>query len=269
MSEISIKHAFNAGDLLSLMPGLRQINQDTGKKIRIYQRLNLPAFYYDGSPLTTLDKEGNSVCMNIEMYHRLRLLIESQEYIKSFEIWQGEQVDMDFDITRHDKLIPMPAGTLHSYAEAVFPEMAADLSVPCLKVETESVKKDYYKDKIIINRTQRYTNPYITYYFLKDYQDKILFSGTEAEHAHFCDQWNLSIEYLKTDNFYQVAQIISWCKFGIYNQSLHFHIADSLKTPRILELCPQFPNTFVTGKSGFQFYKQSSLEYSFHKLLNA
>jgi len=265
---ISVKHSFNCGDLITILPGLRQISRETGKKIAIYQRLYFPAFYYVNSIINTRDDDGNSVCMNHDLFYRLKPLIESQDYIASFEIWDGQPIELDFDITRDSKSIPMPSGLIHSWGEAIFPQMATDLSEKWLSVESQSIKKDYYKDKVIINRTHRYYNPYNTFFFLGKYQDKILFSGTELEHIDFCKQWNLEIEYIKTDNFYQLAQIISWCKFGIFNQSLHWHIADALKTKRILELCPQFPNTFVTGANGYQFYQQKSLEFSFQKLIS-
>ncbi len=249
------------------MAGLRRLSIDTGKKIKLFQRLGLPAFYYDGQTNSTVDKDGVSVCMNEQLFSMLKPLIEAQNYIHSFEIWEGQEVDLDCDKTRDSRAIPMPYGTLHSWNEAVFPQFATDLSEAWLKVEQESIKKEYYQDKIIINRTQRYVNPYVTFYFLKEHEDKVLFSGTDAEHSWFCSQWGLKLEKITVDNFYQLAQIISWCKFGIYNQSMHFHLSDAMKRPRILELCGQFANTFITGKNGHQFYHENSLQETFHKLL--
>lgn len=265
---IKVKHSYNAGDAIVLMCGLKQLWKDTGKKIQLFQRLDLPAFFYDGQVNSTTDANGQSVCMNQNMYSMIRPLIESQEYISSFDIWEGQDVDLTMDITRDSRSIPMPNSPLSVWNEALFPQFSTDLSVAWLKVENQSEKKGYYKDKIIINRSQRYNNPYVTFYFLKEHEDKILFSGTEAEHSFFCTQWGLKLEKITVDNFYQLAQIISWCKFGIYNQSMHFHISDALKKPRILELCGQFANTFVTGANGMQFYHESALQYHFHKLLN-
>jgi len=268
MDYIRVKHSFNAGDLITVMAGLRQMSQDKGVKVKLFQRLDLPAFYYDGQINATTDKDGQSVCMNENMFYKLKPLIESQDYIESFEVWEGQDVHLNFDVTRDSRATPMPNGTLYSWNESIFPEAATDLSIPWLNVDNNSIKRDYYKDKIIINRTQRYINPYIDYYFLKDYEDVVLFSGTDDEHTAFCSQWNLNLKKLEVNNFYHLAQIISWSKFGIYNQSMNFHIADALKAPRILELCGQFPNTFITGANGFQFYKGEAMRFYFNKLNN-
>jgi hypothetical protein len=268
IENVKIKHSFNAGDLISIMAGLRQLYCNTGRKIEIYQRLNLPAFYYEGQVNSTFDGKGVSVCMNEQMFYMLKPLMESQEYVSSFNIWKGEKVDLDYDLCRDSRAVPMPNGLLHVWSEALFPETTANLSISWLRVEEYSIKKDFYKDKIIINRSHRYQNPYITYFFLKEHQDRIIFSGTDSEHEDFCTKFDLQIGKLHVDNFYQLAQIISWCKFGIYNQSMNFHLANAMHTPRILELCGAFPNTFNYGANGRHFYHQSALQYHYHQLLN-
>lgn len=268
MNNLSIKHSFNAGDLISLLPGLQHLYSRKGTKIIFYQKIDFPAHYYDGAYSPIRNSEGQQVCLNDEMFFRLKPLLESQPYIQSFQKWEGQEVDIDIDQTRDSRFIPMPAGLLHYYNFAKFPQLTCDLSIPWLHVTERSVVKNKFADKILINRTHRYTNPYISYYFLKEYQDNLLFAGTEDEHQTFCKQFNLDIEYLKTDDFLQLAQIISWCKGGLYNQSLLFHMADALKKHRILELCSAFPNTFPTGVNGYAFYYQNSLEYFFHQLIN-
>lgn len=267
MSEfIKVKHSFNCGDLITILHGLRALYRKVGKKVFIYQRLYLPAQYYHNNIISTKNSLGESVSMNRDLFERMKPLILAQDYIAGFEVWEGQEVDFDYDLTRDTKSIPMPNGLIYTFGEAVFPQTSANLAEQVLHVE--HIDNDLYKDKVIINRTQRYTNPYVTYYFLKNYQNKCMFSGTEIEYQEFCKQFNLEIEYLKTDNFYQLAQVIQACKFGVYNQSLHFHIADGLKTKRILELCSVFPNTFCMGENGYHAYRQQALEYYFEKLIN-
>jgi hypothetical protein len=260
-----LKHSFNAGDLIVVLAGLQNLYRTTGKKTRVYQRLFLPAFYYDGAP-HPVTHNGQPVCMNEDIFNRLKPLIEAQEYIESFRIWKGEEVNYDIDLTRDSKIIPMPAGFIHTYAWSIYPELACDLSESW--IDFEFPLPAVFGNKIIINRTERYTNPYITYFFLKEYQDNIMFSGTSNEHKLFCEQWGLNIELLVTNDFLQITRLIKACKFGIFNQSLHWHVADSMKCKRILELCPQFPNSFPTGKDGYAFYHQKNLEYYFQKLIN-
>lgn len=265
---ISARNVFNAGDLITMLPGFQHLYQKTGKKTILYQQIDFPAHYYDGAYSPIRNSEGQQVCMNEQMFSRLRPLLESQPYIERFQKWEGQTVDFDMDRTRDSRFIPLPGGLIHYWTFDVFPELACNLSKAWLHVTERSVIKERYAEKILINRTHRYNNPYISYYFLKEYQDRLLFSGTDEEHKTFCSQFNLDIEYLKTDDFLQLAQIIAWCKGGVFGQSLHFHISDALKKHRILELCAPFPNTFPTGENGYAFYHQATLEYFFDKLLN-
>lgn len=268
MGEVRVKHSYNAGDLLSILPGLQYLYSQYGTKAVIYQVVDFPAHYFDGAYSPIRNAEGQQVCMNQEMFDRLKPLLESQPYVQSFQKWEGQLVDYDMDKTRDSRFIPLPNGLLHHWVFAIFPDLSCDLSIPWLQVTERSVVKERFADKILINRTHRYTNPYISYYFLKDYQDKLLFTGTEDEYQYFCNQFNLDIEYLKTDDFLQLAQILAWCKGGLYGQSMTFHMADAMKKHRILELCAPFANTFPTGANGYAFYHQQALEYHFDQLWN-
>ncbi len=264
---ISILHPFNGGDLLTILPGLRQLYRDTGKKIKIFQRLNLEAHYYDNQVNSTVNKEGNSVCFNEHLFKMMKPLIEAQEYVESFEVWEGQTVDLDYSVTRDIRSIPLPYGLIHTWGEAVFPQTSTDLSESW--VEPVFPKYCYHwPNKIIINKTQRYGNPYLTYYFLKDYQDRLFFSGTEQEHEEFNKKNNLQLELYKIKDFNELAGLIKYCKFGIYSQSLHWHLADAMKTPRVLEVCSAFPNTFSTGKNGYHAFGQAAMEFYFNKLIN-
>lgn len=255
---ISVKHSYNAGDLIVLMAGLQQLYKTFGKKITIYQVIDFPAFYYNGAVSPVKDEVGQQVCMNMDIYRRLKPLIEHQDYIESFEIYAGQKIDFNVDLTRDSRMIPMPAGLLHHYAFSVFPEMSCDLSQKW--IETLPFDKDK-KEKIIVNRTQRYTNAYINYYFLKEVQDQFIFLGTKSEHEIFNTQFNLNIPYLESIDFLDLATMMNFYKGGLYNQSFLWHLADAMKLPRVLELCPQFPNTFPTGANGYAYYNQTALEY--------
>ena len=81
---IKIKHSFNAGDLISILPGLRQLYRNTGKKVKIFQRLDLGAFFYPNQINSTTDNSDMPVCMNKRLFYMLKPLIEAQEYIESF-----------------------------------------------------------------------------------------------------------------------------------------------------------------------------------------
>jgi len=261
---ITIKHSYNAGDLILLLPGLKQLWKSFGKKVTICQVLDLPAFYYNGAVSPVKDEQGQQVCMNQEIFNRLKPLIEYQEYIESFEIFKGQEIDFNIDLTRDSRMIPMPAGLIHHYAFSIFPEMSCDLSKPWIEVPSVNVQRE----KILVNRTERYNNAYVNYFFLKKYDDNIVFAGTKNEKELFEKTFDLNVQHLESKDFLELAMMIKCYKIGIYNQSFLWHLADAMKLPRILELCTQFPNTFPTGANGYAFYHQTALEYFTHKHFN-
>lgn len=262
---IDVLHSFNAGDAIVSLCGLKALSELKGKKIRFYQRLGLSAHYFDGQIASTVNEKNESVCMNERLFSMLQPLIAAQPYIESCEIFTGQSIHYNFDLTRDSKSIAMPAGTTHSWYMGVFPEMNCDPSKPWIEVpERDSMLKDL----ILVNRTHRYTNPYINFFFLKKYEEQVFFSGTDDEYESFKKEWDLNIGRINADNFYHLAKIIQSVKFGIYNQSMHFHIADATSSKRVLELNTMFPNTFINGANGCQFYHQKALEYYVERLMN-
>lgn len=260
---LTFKHSFNSGDLVASLPGLQYQYNRTGKKFIVYQMLNLPANYDHSNNHPIKDDAGRQVCMNKKTFDFLKPLIESQDYVEKFEVWQGEDVDVNADLTRHNSQVPLAGGLLHYLLFFVYPQLECNLSDKWINVENHS----YFADKIIINRTGRYNNPYIDYFFLKDYQKDLLFAGLEEEREKFCNDFNLDIPLLKIKDFLQLAVTINSCRFFIGGQSLCWHIADAMKKKRILELCASFPNTFPTGKDGYAFVLQKSFINRFEKLL--
>lgn len=268
MSVITVKYAFNSGDLISTMCGFKKLCDDTRKKIRLYQVIDFPAFYYDGCIHPINNDKGENVTMNMQQWLMLKPLLENQYYIDSVHIFKGEQCDIDLVETRDRKLITMPYGNLHYWNFFHTPEMQCDLSVKW--IEALSYKNQALiaetAGRIVINRTERYLNPYINYFFLKEYQNYTLFAGTEKERDIFCKEYDLDIPLLQVDDFLALAQVIYNAKFFIGNQSMCWHIADAMKVPRILEHCPQFPNTYPTGANGYAFLYQKGLELYFKTL---
>lgn len=264
----SIKHSFKGGDLICILPGLQKIYKERGIRWRIYQRIGMPEFINEQTKQYTTDM----VCMDRMLFDNLKPLIESQEYIESFEVWEGQPVDIDTDLSRDSNSVPFPAGEIHHWTWATAPELACDLSVPWLKVNpmtycntNKGVRQ--LSETLIFNRTERYINPYITYYFLKQYEGNIVFSGSESEHKAICESWNIDVPLLLTEDFLELARVISSCKLFVGNASLNFHIADAIKTNRVIELSRIFPNTFPTGANGYGFYSQKAAEFYVQKLM--
>lgn len=280
MDFITAKHSFNSGDCITILPGLKHLYKETGKKVRLYQRLDLPADYGHNDAHPIKDANGRMVCMNRSMFDMMKPLIEAQEYIESFQIWEGQPVLFDYDLTRQNSQMPLPGGSIHKWPSLIFPQLECDVNNEWLHVPIpENTKQSIFikvngvkmltlvDDFIIINRTSRYNNPYISYFFLKEHQDNILFTGTESECHKFNNDFNLNLPYLLIDDFYKLAIAIKRCRFFIGVQSLCWHLSDAMKVPRILEVCVQYPNTFPTSSNGYSFISQGALEFFFNKLL--
>jgi hypothetical protein len=272
MEVIRYKTSKNSGDTIAALPGIQQVYKDTGRKGVIIQRLGLEAYYYDGANHPLKNENGVHVCMNQQQWDMLVPLLESQEYIDHCEIFTGQHFDIDFDRVMHDRQIPLPGGDIHHWTVFIAPELACDLSIKWLEFERLTNHSDIYWQvcgKILINKTERYGNPHITYFFLKQYENKLVFAGTEYERNLFCSTWNIDIPHLKVNNFLELAQAIHACKVFLGVQSMCWHIADALKVPRILESCSQFPNCHPTGAAGYPFIHQQALELYVHKLFNS
>lgn len=259
---LTYKHSFNAGDLITTLPGIKKMFNLDNKKAIIYQRLNIAADYGHSDEHPVVDRGGRKVCMNEKVFLAMKPLLEAQEYIERFEVWNGQEIDIDFDVTRTGTNWPLPNGPIHHWVFITYHQLECDLSQPWINVEGEE-KTDF----ICINRTARYQNQYMNYFFLKKYEEKILFLGTQNEYEIFSNMWGLNIKWHYTNNFLELAKIIKGCRFFVGNQSLCWHIADAMKTKRLLEVCAHYPNTFPTGKNGYSFIKQEALENRFERLL--
>lgn len=268
MDIIRCKTSSPAGDLLSMLPGMRQMYRETKRKAVIYQMLDMV-----GVGMMGMDSEhpfknasGYPVCMNRYMFDMLRPLLLAQEYIADFIIYTGQEIDMDLDRIRLEVFTNQPHGSINRWVFYCFPQMSCDLSESWIDAET--LKTEVPLKPVCINFTDRYRNSVINYFFLKKYENYLLFVGLEDEYNSFCKQWNLKIPHIKVKDFLQLAGFMKGCKFFAGNASMCFQIAEGLKIPRILETFQLMPNVIPIGKNAYDFYSQASCEYYFDKLMN-
>ena len=257
-------HNCNTGDLTGALAGIRQIYLNDGKKAVIYQQLDVPGEYYAGAIHSVKDEKGVQVTMNRKMFDMMRPLLLAQDYVEDFQIYIDQKPFVDLTLIRGRLNVNIPYGMLPSWTMLAFPDMAYDLAEPWIKVPEGG---DQFPEYIIINRTQRYTNERIDYSFLKDYDNEVIFAGTEAEHAKFCLECKVDLPRLVVDNFLELAQAIKSCRFFIGNQSFPWNLANAMGSPRILEMCSFAPNCqpFV-GKDNYGFLHQRGLEHYFDLL---
>lgn len=267
----NIFHAVNPGDLVASMAAIKKFFDVTKRKTCVLQKVGQQAAYYSGAVHPTLNSEGVAVCMNDTMFDMLKPLVESQYYIGKMEKYEGQRIDLDFNVIRGKTFVNMPNNMIQSWVMFAFPDLAIDLSKAWIELNGKcppNILKQV-KGKVIINFTERYRNTQTDYFFLKPYASDLIFAGTEKEHWLFCNQWQLSIPRLEVKDFLEYAYAIKYSRFLLGNQSVGWNISEATKSPRILEMCAYAPNCFpFIGEDSYGFFHQVGVEYYFKILYN-
>lgn len=266
-----VLHCVNPGDLIAAMGSLKKYYEITKRRVSIAQSVTTIAAYYSGAVHPTVNERGENVCCNMPMWEMLKPLIESQEYIYSFEVYDGQKIDVDLNVIRGKTFVNLPHGAIQNWIPMAYPDLSFDLSKPWLLLNGECPTKikDQVNKKVLLNFTERYRNPISDYSFLKNYAPDLIFAGTEKEHFIFCDRWHLDIPRLQIKDFLELAYAIKECRFILCNQSFNYNIAESIKKKRILEVC-QYAQNCITGigEHSEGFLNQTGLEYNFRKFYN-
>lgn len=261
----SFLHFGNSGDCIAALPAIKELAKKSGKKANYYLFKNRKAIYYQGAVHPVKDDAGTMVMLNDKMIEMLIPLFKQQDYIEDAKEWSGEEIDVDLNKIRETN-VNCPYGDLRRWYFYPFPNLSCDLSKQY--IEVPDLDTNISEGKIIVNRTERYTNELISYFFLKKYEPNVIFAGTKGEYEKFCKEWKLDIPYLEVGDFLELAQIIKQAKLFVGNQSMCFQIAEGLKIPRICELCHFAPNVIPTGEYAYDFYAQVGLEYYVDYLFN-
>jgi hypothetical protein len=267
----------NLGDLIYSLWGIKNVCEKLNCKAVIYQWLNKEAFYYEGAKHPTKGDGGNEVTMNRKMFEMVRPLILSLPYVEDFLEYEGQTVHFNLDRISHMQ-INIPFGEIRNWIGYCFPELQCDLGEQVIDMGKSTIahrgfytSQDYnVREAIIVNRTSRYRNPHIHYGVLNKYAmqgQKIYFAGTLDEFSEFSGYVH-NAEYLKVDDFLELAFYISQCKLFIGNQSFCFALAEAMKVPRVLEVCKFAPNVIPIGKNAYQYYDEECFVTILDMLLN-
>lgn len=262
METVSFLHSGTIGDVWAAIPAINEYYRQTGKKIILYLENGHDAHYYEGAVHPTKDSNGKQVMLNEKMIQMMIPLLNEQESIECAKLWGKEPISVDLNLIR-TTFVNLPWGCISRWYFYVYPDLACDLTGKWL--HAPDAEKDICKGKILINRTERYTNPDINYAFLKPYEDECVFLGTMREYNIFCMTYDLNIRKGNVTSFLEYAQAIKQSKFYISNQSQGFQLAQGLKHPRIVELCAAAQNVIPIGENAYDFFHQKGLEYYFHK----
>ena len=266
-----VRHTVNLGDIVAALPACKRYWEVTGRRVIFCQSVNKKAAYYEGATHPTVDETGAAVCVNEPMWAMMKPLVESQKYIHSFEKYEGQPIDLDFDVIRGKTFVGLPNLMIQSWVMYAFPDLSIDLSKPWIELNDkcpDHVLKQV-KGKIILNFTERYRNELIDYFFLQNYSPDLVFAGTEREHFLFTTRWNLNIPRLEVKDFLEYAYAIKNSRFILGCQSLGWNLAQAIQHPRIIELCRYAPNVQpMIGEDSHGFFHQIGVEYYVRRMYN-
>ena len=247
---LNFLHSGHAADIINILPVIKNLSQT--RECNLYINTNKPIDFYYKHPA------GN--CYIDEKILKMLLpLLKNQNYLKNVEKFTNQKIDVNFDIFRE-----LPISN-------VFDNVKYASTVTGVYPNYEDTFLDANKhpnllNKIIIQRTFRYRNNFISYEFLNDYKD-LYFVGTFDE---FKDLQKIvkNLEFYDCKDFLDMASAVKSSKFVLANSSITFPIAEGLNVPRLLESCPNYPAAQPHGKNAFNFYFQIHFEKLFKYLNN-
>jgi hypothetical protein len=117
-----------------------------------------------------------------------------------------------------------------------------------------------YAGLILVNRTQRYRNPNLSYAFLAKYASRLVFMGLPEEYREWRQEYQINVPHFLPKDFLEAARAIAACRLFIGSQSCCWAIAEGLKVPRVVEVFPHAPNCIPNGENGWEAVRQDLFE---------
>jgi len=253
---MNLSHSGNLGDIVYSLPTVIALQRQSNSEVNLYLKTFAQAAYYIGA----FHPYGNYKMTDDAAEYMIPLLQE-QSYIKKIDIWTNQKIDYALDSFRTINGLDLSRGYLARWYFYTF-SVTFDLSRPWLFVEKSN--KDL---GIVVNRSFRYRNLGIDYKFLSDYSS-VHFVGLEEEYV-VCRKEIPKLEWIQTKNALELAEVIASAKLFIGNQSFPFAIAEGLKAPRVLEVCPWSPNIIPHGDNAWDAYFQALFEVNVENFMSA
>ena len=247
--KLTFLHSGHLGDLIYALAVIKELSKDHECHFYIQANKKINVDYFK--------HPAKGVFIDDRMLKLFLPLMKVQNFIHKCEKYNGEEIDIDFDIFRE-----LPVNIHFNSPRWYFhiSGIQVDLKDPYMDVEPHNE----IKNKIVIHRTFRHRNQFIDYKFLRD-QKNLVFVGTNDEYLDLKkDVKNLEIYNCK--DYLDMARVIKSSKFFIGNQSVAYPMAEAMKVPRILEAEPNFPVVQPIGKDAYDFYYQPHFEKWFDHL---
>lgn len=164
----------------------------------------------------------------------LKRLFEAQPYINSFEVWSGEDIDLDLTTYRNGG---------YRIGELI-PEKVARWARVKISLDKwiEVTPSEKTSGRIVINRAPRWVGKVFPWKEIVEmFRRDLIFVGTDAEHSSFCAQFGM-VERLRCTDLQEVAEAIAGAELFIGAQSSPFALAEAMKVDSVLETCPTAPD---------------------------
>ena len=248
--EISFLHSGHLGDIIDSLAMIKEISKTHTCNLFIEENKKIDVKF-------NKHPAGN-VFLNRKMVDMIMPLLKKQNFIKNVSVYNNDSIDVDLNLFK-ELAMNFNIDSVRWYFQVI--GFQTDLSLPYLQTEPHET----IKNKVVIMRTVRRNNYFISYKFINKYKD-LLFIGLEEEYRILKNEIP-NLEFYDCRNFLEIAKIIKSSKFFLGNLSFGYSIAEGLKVPRLLECYPpEFPAMHPNGKNAYEFYFQQHFEKWFNHL---
>lgn len=159
-------------------------------------------------------------------FSNLEKVTNRQPYINGFNLYRGENIDINLTDFRFDI-------DLNNLGVTDLFKKVYKIKEDIIFIDTD--KNEQYSNNIIIHRSRFKNNENFPWRFIIDkYKDDIIFISDNKE--DFDNFKYDGIKFLKTENIYDASIIINSCKMFIGNESMPAVLAHSLDKPRLIEI---------------------------------
>jgi len=250
---ISFLHAGGIGDIVYAIPAILSILKNNNvDQAELYLQPDREVAYSAWHPL------GNKL-LNLDFAERLTPLLKSQPYIADVRLYEGGKIDVDLNGFRRLPINP----TTYCLPRWYFLFLVGtnwDLSKPWISVD----KSGRFKDYILVNRNARLRSKFISYKFLNDFADRIVFVGVRQEFDEFRKECPSCDNFYEAPDFLELAESLAGARFFCGNQGFLYTLAEAMKIPRLLETNNVAANNIPTGPHCFEALFPQGFVYWFN-----
>ena len=231
-------HSGNAGDIIFSCVLLKAFWLHNGKKVRLHLRTDVPIEYIVDHPL-------KNIMMSKKIAAQLIPALKMQPYISEVSVG----TEFPEGAANLDAFRSLPIDHRICLIQGWY-QLYTDVWLNLFEPWIEGVKLAEYGSTIVVARSTRLRSSYINYKFLAEYAKDLLFVGLPEEIALFQEETGIHCRSLTVESFDLLINIIHSCRLFIGNQGFAYSIAESVKSPRVLETNSISPNNYPLSPNG-------------------